>query len=55
MKPQSYDVRRFTAYRNDGHCFELYTVQTGECASFPNTKKALTIYAKELTAKGERP
>ena len=42
-----YAVRRFTPYRGDGHCFELYEVATGECASFPDTRKSLEKYAKQ--------
>lgn len=44
-------VRRFTTYRNDRRCFELYDTRTNECASFPGTRKdlenALKTYAKE--------
>ena len=45
-------IRRFTDYRNDGRCFELYEVYTGKCASFPSTRKALEIYLRKLK-KGE--
>lgn len=42
-----YGVRRFTEYRDDRRCFELFILATGECASFPGTKKRLTELAKE--------
>ena len=45
-----YGVRRFTDYRGDGRCFELYKIHTGECASFPATRKQLEIYAKKKNA-----
>lgn len=47
-----YGVRRFCQYRYDGRCFELYDLATGECASFPGTKKDLTAYLKTLSQKG---
>ena len=42
-----FGVRRFTSYRVDGRCFELFKAKTGECASFPGTKKDLEAYAKK--------
>jgi len=42
-----FGVRRFTAYRGDARCFELFKIKTGECASFPGTRKDLEAYAKK--------
>ena len=44
---KTYAVRRFTDWRDDHRCFELYTIADGKCASFPGTRKELEIYAKK--------
>lgn len=49
-----YGVRRFSEYREDRRCFELFVLATGECASFPGTKRRLIQYAKERNAQAER-
>jgi hypothetical protein len=53
MSPK-YGVRRFTKWRDDQHCFELYVIATGECASFPGTKKGLEKHAKERNAEASK-
>jgi len=45
-----YGVRRFIEYRHDRRCFELYEIATGECASFPSTKKRLEELANAWNA-----
>lgn len=54
---EKYGVRRFATYRADRACFELFVLATGECASFPGTKKDLLQYAqvrnKEIKAEME--
>ena len=50
MPIQVYAVRRFTPYRGDRRCFELYVIATGECASFPGTRKELEKYARQKNA-----
>ena len=47
METFKFGVRRFTDYRADRKCFELYEIATGECASFPGTKRDLERYAKQ--------
>ena len=51
----TFGVRRFTEYRADGRCFEVYEIQTGKCASFPGTRKDLDHYAKQLNSKAGAP
>ena len=46
----TFGVRRFTPYRDDRRCFELYHIASGECASFPGTKRELDRYAKQRNA-----
>lgn len=50
-----YGVRRFTEYRGDGRCFELFVIATGACASFPGTKKRLEQTAKDWNKEGRKP
>lgn len=50
---KKYGVRRFATYRNDGRCFELYEIATGECASFPCTKKDGEIAARKMNTEAE--
>jgi len=47
-----YGVRRFTDYRADGRCFELYDLATGECASLPTTKKDALAALTQRNAAG---
>lgn len=54
IKFPKYGVRRFTHYRGDGRCFELYEVSSGACASFPGTRKDLETYAKRKNEEESR-
>jgi len=45
---KKYGVRRFAVYRADRRCFELYEIATGNCASFPCTKKDGEAAAKKM-------
>ena len=51
---KKYGVRRFTEYRGDGRCFEMFELATGECASFPGTKKRLEEQAKAWNTEQEQ-
>lgn len=46
-KAPKYGVRRFAVGRADRKNFELYVIATGECASFPGTKRDLVKYANQ--------
>lgn len=48
-------VRRFTEWRDDQRCFELYNIHTGECASFPGTRKQLEKHAKKRNSEESQP
>ena len=48
MATKQLAIRRFAKYRADGKCFELYDAETGKCASFPGTKKELTVALQHI-------
>ena len=53
MKHQTLGIRRFCMSRDDRRCFELFNLKTGECASFPGTKRELERYLRTLQAEAD--